>query len=77
MEVSKGLYIRIKRTDVFSTLMDKPTRTLASARCKSVNERLGPISFKFEPKPANSKKPKSLDTLNWLRSFNRMVQYLL
>ena len=42
MDVSKVLYICIKRTDVFYTLMDKPTRTLVSAHRKGVNERLGP-----------------------------------
>ena len=41
MDVSKGLYVCIKRTDVFYTLMDKPARTLVLAR-KCVNERLGP-----------------------------------
>ena len=42
MNVSKGLYVCIKRTDTFYTHMDKPTRTLVSARCKGVNERRGP-----------------------------------
>ena len=48
MDVSKGLYICIKKMNVFHTLMDKPTRTLLSARCKGVNERLGPEYFKLE-----------------------------
>ena len=62
MDVSERLYVCIKRTDVFYTLMDKATRILVSARCKGVNESIGP---EFEPKPENSKKPKSLDTLKF------------
>ena len=50
--------------DGCNMLMDKPTRTLVSARCKGVNEGLG-LCFKFEPKSKNSKKPKSLDTLKF------------
>ena len=42
MDVSKGLYVCIKKRDVFYTLMDRPTRTLVSARCEGVNERLRP-----------------------------------
>ena len=38
----KRMCVFIKRTDVFYTLMDKSNRTLVSARCKGVNERLGP-----------------------------------
>ena len=50
--------------DGCNMLMDKPTRTIVSARCKGVNEGLG-LCFKFEPKSKNSKKPKSLDTLKF------------
>ena len=64
MDVSKGSYVCIKRTDVFYTFMDKPTRTLVSARCKSLMNVFA-LSFKFEPKPENSKKLKSLDTLKF------------
>ena len=42
MDVSKGLYVCIKKMDVFYTLKDKPARTLAPACCYGVNERLGP-----------------------------------
>ena len=42
MDVSKGSYVCIKKTDVLYTLMDKPTRTVVLARCKGVNERLCP-----------------------------------
>ena len=41
MHASKGSYVCIKKI-VFYTLMDIPTRTLISARCKGVNECLGP-----------------------------------
>ena len=37
MNVPKGLHLRIKRMGAFYTLMDKPTRTLALARCKDFN----------------------------------------
>ena len=56
MDVSKGLYVFIKRTHLFYTLMDKPTRTLVPARCKGVNERRG-LSFKFEPNLKIRKNP--------------------
>ena len=49
--------------------MDRPIRILVSARFKGVNERLV-LNFKFEPKPENLKKPKSLNILklkNWLK----------
>ena len=42
MDVSKGLYVCIKRANAFYTLMDKSASTLVSACCKGVNERLGP-----------------------------------
>ena len=41
MDVSKGLYVSIKRMSVFHMLMDKPTGTLIPVRCKGVTERLG------------------------------------
>ena len=37
MDVPKGLHLRIKRMGAFYTLMDKPARTLALARCKVFN----------------------------------------
>ena len=42
MHASKGSYVCIKKMYVFYTPMDIPTRTLISARCKGVNECLGP-----------------------------------
>ena len=44
MDISKGLHVRIKKMDVFYTLIDKPTRTLVSARCKNVNPILHGVS---------------------------------
>ena len=37
MDVSKILYVCIKRMDVFHIFMDKPTATLVPACCKGVN----------------------------------------
>ena len=42
MDASRGLYIGIKKMDVFYTLMDKPTIALVSTCCKCVNECLDP-----------------------------------
>ena len=44
------LHICIKRTGVFYTLMDKPTRTLVSARCKGGKTNALTLSFKLGPK---------------------------
>ena len=44
MDISKGLHVRIKKMDVFYTLIDKPTRTLVPARCKNVNPILHGVS---------------------------------
>ena len=64
MDVSKGVHVYIKRTDVFYTLMDKPSRTLVSARCKGANECLA-LSFELGPKLENWKKPKGLDIIQF------------
>ena len=42
MDVSKGLYVCIKRTDAFYTVMDKPATLLVSDCYKSDNKGLGP-----------------------------------
>ena len=42
MDVSKGLYVCIKMMDIFHTFKYKPAGRLVSARCKGVNEHLGP-----------------------------------
>ena len=62
--IKKGLFVCGKRMNVFYTLMDKPTRTLVSARCKGVNERLGP-EFLIWAKAWKLKETKSSDILKF------------
>ena len=66
----------IKRMDVFSTLMEKPTRTLVSVALRALMNVLA-LSFKFEPKPENSKKPKSLDILKFKNLSKNIVENML
>ena len=61
MDISKGLYVCVKKMDVFYALMDKPTRALVPTHCKGVNDRLGPEFQLRSPKAKiflNSKSDK-------------------
>ena len=62
MDISKGSYVCIKRTDVFTRSWINQLEHYFQPAVRALMNVFA-LSFKFESKPENSKKPKSLDTL--------------